>query len=114
MSGTLDERDVAYEFHPVSAPRSLARQVVLLVGAVRSVVPWPRTGFIFAFVDLLDIRVDRRLRQQQTHLCVCVPEFDRYVSDELVFETDGHDARNGFYNGRFSVRDMPDGTCVSS
>ena len=86
MSGTLDERDVAYEFHPVSAPRSLARQVVLLVGAVRSVVPWPRTGLIFAFVDLLDIRVDRRLRQQQTHLCVCVPQFDRDVSDELVLK----------------------------
>ena len=114
MSGTLDERDVAYEFHPVSASRSLARRIVFLVGAVRSVVPWARTGFIFAFVDLLDIRVDRRLRQQQTHLCVCVPQFDRDVSDELVLETDCHDARDGFYDGRFSVRDMPDGTYVSS
>ena len=60
------------------------------------------------------IRVDRRLRQQQAHLCVCVPEFDRDVPDELVPETGSHDARDRFYYGRFSVRDMPDGTCVSS
>ena len=66
------------------------------------------------FRSVRGTRVDRRLRQQLTHLCICVPEFDRDVSDELVFETDGHDARYGFYDGRFSVRDMPDGTCVSS
>ena len=34
VSWTIDERDVAYELHPVSASRSLARWVVLLVGAV--------------------------------------------------------------------------------
>ena len=53
VSWTIDERDVTYELHPVSTSRSLARRIVFLVGAVRSVVPWPRTGFIFAFVDLL-------------------------------------------------------------
>ena len=66
------------------------------------------------FRSVRGTRVDRRLRQQQTHPCVCVHECDRDASDKLVLETDGHDTRYGFYDGRFSVRDMPDGTCVSS
>jgi hypothetical protein len=52
MPGTVDERDVADELHPVSAPGSLAWRVVLLVRAVRAVVSRPRTGLVFAFVDL--------------------------------------------------------------
>src|SRR5580693_8689026 len=53
---------MAYELHPMTASRPLARRVVLLVGAVRSVVPWPWAGFVFAFVDLSDVRFDKRLR----------------------------------------------------
>ena len=52
VSWTIDERDVAYKLHPVSASRPFARRVVLFVGAVRSVVPWSWTSFVFAFVDL--------------------------------------------------------------
>jgi hypothetical protein len=62
VPGAIDERDIAYELHPVTTPRPLVRQVVLLVGAVRSVVPWPWAGFVLAFVDLPDVGVDRRLR----------------------------------------------------
>jgi hypothetical protein len=62
VPGAVDERDMAYELHSVTAPRPLVRWIVLLVGAVRSVVPWPWAGFVLAFVDLPDVSIDRCLR----------------------------------------------------
>jgi hypothetical protein len=52
MPGAVDERDVADELHPVSAPGSLAWRVVLLVRAMRAVVSRSRTRLVFAFVNL--------------------------------------------------------------
>jgi len=52
MPGTVDERDVADELHPVTAPGSLAWRVVLLVRAMRAVVSRSRTSLAFAFVNL--------------------------------------------------------------
>ena len=43
-----------------------------------------------------------------THLGVGITKFDSDVPYELVFESDGHDSRDGFYDCRFPMCDMSD------
>ena len=102
----VDERDVTDELHSVSAGWSLAWWVVLLVGAVRAVVPRSWTSFVFAFVNLYRRRVShictqpralkgvqkRARTQTHTHLCISVTQLDCDIPHELVLEADGHDA----------------------
>jgi len=51
--GATDERGVAEELLAVPTTRPLARQVVLLVRAMGTVVPQPWASVVVAFVDLL-------------------------------------------------------------
>ena len=69
VPGTVDERDVADELHPVTAPGSLAWRVVLLVRAMRAVVSRPRTSLVFAFVNLEQIVSARRSAGRVRVLC---------------------------------------------
>ena len=46
----------------------------------------------------------------ETDLGIGVTKFDGDVPHELVFESDSHDTRDGFYDRRFAVRDMSDRT----
>lgn len=43
-----------------------------------------------------------------THLGIGITKFDSDVPYELVFESDGHDSRDGFYDCRFPMCDMSD------
>ena len=55
-------------------------------------------------------RTADREKKWRTNLGVGITKFDSDVPYELVFESDSHDARDGFYDCRFAVRDMSDRT----
>jgi len=47
-------------------------------------------------------------RMRHSCLSVGITKLDCNVPDELVLKSDGHDTRDGFHDGRFSVGDMSD------
>lgn len=47
-------------------------------------------------------------------LGVGVAELDGDIPLELVLEANGHDARDGLYDGRFAMRYVADGACALS
>ena len=53
-----------------------------------------------------------RKKKWWANLGIGVTEFDSNVPYELVFESDGHDAGDGFDDRRFPVCDMSDRTCA--
>lgn len=78
------------------AALALARGINLLLGLVTPVACRARACWAVALVDL----------------GVGVTKLDCDVADKLVLETDGLDARDGFYYCRLAVSDVADGADV--
>jgi len=118
VARAVDEGYVSDELHAVSASGSFAGRIGFLVGAIRAIAARSRASFVFAFVYLAEKekssttqngkKKKEKEKPKRTHFGICVAELDRDVSDELVLESDSHDARDRLYDRRLSVGDMAD------